>query len=119
MKRPHNQYRLEVYSMNHSDGWTEYATLEQLNNALATEEETRRNLATEYARVNRADFDPEGVWSEAEIDKAIDEWIYDSVDENGNAPDSDRAVFTPYVQKWEIDEWGDGEWQSIDILDLP
>jgi len=119
METPHNQYRLEVYSMNHSDGWTEYATLEQIKSALAADEETCRSLAAEWARDNRAEFNPQGGLSEKETDDAIEHWIHDIEDENGNAPDSDVAIFTPYVQKWEIDEDGDAEWQSIDVLDLP
>jgi hypothetical protein len=115
------KYRLKVWSLNTNQGWVEYNTLPELQAALASEEDQCRDFARGHAEQNRSDFDksyenPE--WTDADTDSAIESWINDEPDENGNRVHADVAVFYPEVEAWIVDADGDGEWQDVNVRGL-
>ena len=111
------KYRLSVCCLNHSDGWFEYATSKKLRAALESEEKGCRRLARLIAKDDPSFFVSLDYGSKAEIDAEIERQIYDLPDDNGNEPD--LPVFSPTVEQWVVDEDGYGEWQEIEIYDIP
>lgn len=112
------KFRLRVYCLNNTEGWTEYANLAELKAGLDAEEAKCREWATTYAAENPNDFRNEDE-DRPQTEDEISDWINDCADENGNKPASDVAVFAPDVEAWIVDEDGDGSWETIEVDDLP